>query len=132
MGCGMEAPSLKTSLRAAHKASPLPIGIEPELPDRSRNTRAMRFLLRSAFLPLALPDVNCASGRTPRAFDCTTRGTRDNRREARMNLRVSFPFVATILLALAQPLFAQTTNRWRVFSRTDGLPDNACLSVTLG
>ena len=49
-----------------------------------------------------------------------------------MNLRVALPFAATMLLALVQPLFAQTTNRWRVFSRTDGLPDNACLSVTLG
>ena len=49
-----------------------------------------------------------------------------------MNLRVALPFVATMLLALGHPLFAQSTNRWRIFSRTDGLPDNTCLSVTLG
>ena len=49
-----------------------------------------------------------------------------------MNLRVALPFVATMLLALTQPLFSQSTNRWRVFSRTDGLADNACVSVTLG
>ena len=49
-----------------------------------------------------------------------------------MNLRVALPFLATTLLALGQPLFAQSTNRWRVFSRTDGLADNACVSVTPG
>ncbi|HEX5218221.1 MAG TPA: ATP-binding protein [Verrucomicrobiae bacterium] len=49
-----------------------------------------------------------------------------------MNLSVALPFVATMLLALVPPLYAQSTNRWRVFSRTDGLPDNACLSVTPG
>ena len=48
-----------------------------------------------------------------------------------MNLRVALPFIATVLLA-GQPLFAQSTNRWRVFSRTDGLAENACVSVTLG
>ncbi|MFO1513706.1 MAG: ATP-binding protein [Verrucomicrobiota bacterium] len=49
-----------------------------------------------------------------------------------MKLRVALPFLATMLMALAQPLFAQSTNRWRVFSRTDGLPENVCVSVTLG
>jgi signal transduction histidine kinase/sugar lactone lactonase YvrE len=48
-----------------------------------------------------------------------------------MNLRFALPIAATMLLALGPPLFAQSTNRWRIFSRTDGLPDNACLSVTL-
>jgi len=49
-----------------------------------------------------------------------------------MNLRVALPFLATLLLASGESLFAQSTNRWRIFSRTDGLSENPCVSVTLG
>lgn len=36
------------------------------------------------------------------------------------------------LSALGQSAFAQTTNNWRWFTKADGLPENACVSVTVG
>lgn len=49
-----------------------------------------------------------------------------------MKSRAALFLLAIALVALAPPLFAQPTNRWRAFTRTDGFPDNGCLSVTLG
>ena len=49
-----------------------------------------------------------------------------------MNLPAALIISATTLAALTQSLFAQPTNHWRVFTTADGLPENACRSVTLG
>lgn len=49
-----------------------------------------------------------------------------------MKSRAALFLLAIALVALTPPLFAQPTNRWRTFTRTDGLPDNGCVSVTPG
>lgn len=49
-----------------------------------------------------------------------------------MNARAVLLLLATMLVAQSPPIFAQSTNRWRVFTRADGLAENGCLSVTLG
>ncbi len=49
-----------------------------------------------------------------------------------MKPRAALFLLAPALLALAPTLFAQPTNYWRVFTQTDGLAENACVSVTLG
>lgn len=49
-----------------------------------------------------------------------------------MKLRGLFPFLALALIALGQGVSAQPANHWRAFKKSDGLPENACVSVTLG
>jgi signal transduction histidine kinase len=49
-----------------------------------------------------------------------------------MKPRAALFLLAPALVALAPTLFAQPTNYWRVFTRADGLAENACVSVTLG
>jgi len=44
----------------------------------------------------------------------------------------AFLLFATVLLASAPALPAQSSARWRVFTRADGMSDNVCLKVTLG
>lgn len=48
-----------------------------------------------------------------------------------MKLR-AHSLLATLLMAAAPSLLAEPSNQWRIFTRTDGLADNACISVTLG
>jgi hypothetical protein len=49
-----------------------------------------------------------------------------------MNLPAALLISATTLAALVTNLSAQPSNHWRAFTTADGLPENACLSVTLG
>ncbi len=44
---------------------------------------------------------------------------------------LSLAFVG-VLLALGPLMAAPATNHWRAFTRADGLPENACVSVTVG
>lgn len=49
-----------------------------------------------------------------------------------MKLRVASPLLAATLAALGPNLFAPPANPWRVFKQSDGLAENACVSVTVG
>lgn len=49
-----------------------------------------------------------------------------------MKLRAMLLLFAPTLAALAQDVSAPPTNHWRAFTKADGLPGNACRSVTIG
>jgi hypothetical protein len=49
-----------------------------------------------------------------------------------MKLRLTLLLLATTSAGLAQDVSAPPTNHWRAFTRADGLPENACISVTIG
>ena len=49
-----------------------------------------------------------------------------------MNLPAALLISAMVVAAFVENLFAQTSHYWRAFTTADGLPESACLTVTIG
>ena len=49
-----------------------------------------------------------------------------------MKIRSMLPMFVAVSVALSADDTAAQTNHWRTFTKSDGLPENSCVSVTAG